>query len=352
MIAGKTLNELAEMISKQKTAKKDFIADTRRATFGVSQTRLELGLEGIGFFEPTQLFHDQVGTKLGIPAKYYDRMLSQAPDLLATNVNRWFDQQPEKRLIRTIGNQARAFLSDRYRPMDYDEMLEAVVPALAEIPEVEIRSCEITEKRLYIHAISKAIEVPVSPKPGDRLRAGVLIRNSEVGCGALSITPMVEFLICTNGAVISEGSFRKNHLGRVQGDGGEDVYESFKDDTRIASDKALWLQVRDVVSASMNEALLMKVRDKSQEQKSVRIVDPIKTVNFTSKRFGLSEKENGQVMRHLIEGADLSIFGLNAAITRTAQDSDSYDRAVDLEVLGGDLIEAPRSTWESLALAN
>ena len=36
----------------------------------------------------------------------------------------------ERRLVRTLDSNARAFLSDRYRPLDHDEILERVLPAL------------------------------------------------------------------------------------------------------------------------------------------------------------------------------------------------------------------------------
>lgn len=59
--------------------------------------------------------HGQIAQRLDIPAKYYNRMRSEAPALLAANVNNWFQEQPERRMIRTLDGKARAFLSDRYR---------------------------------------------------------------------------------------------------------------------------------------------------------------------------------------------------------------------------------------------
>ena len=55
-----------------------------------------------------QIAHRQIGTHLKIPAAYYDRMQAQNPDLLAQNVNTWFEQEPSRRLVRTLGGTARA----------------------------------------------------------------------------------------------------------------------------------------------------------------------------------------------------------------------------------------------------
>jgi hypothetical protein len=42
---------------------------------------------------------------------------------------------------------------------------------------------------------------------------------------------------------------------------------------------------------------------------------------------------------------DLSLFGLINAVTRTASDVESYDRSVELQRIGGKIIELPKSVW-------
>ena len=49
--------------------------------------------------------HRQIGTRLGIPAKYYGKMLTEHPDLLVTNVNAWFEREPTERM-NSIRNRA------------------------------------------------------------------------------------------------------------------------------------------------------------------------------------------------------------------------------------------------------
>ena len=55
------------------------------------------------------------------------------------------------------------------------------------------------------------------------------------------------------------------------------------------------------------------------------------------------------MLNHLIQGGDLSKFGLSNAVTRFSQDVESYDRASQLEQLGGEVIALPRSEWELIA---
>jgi len=75
-------------------------------------------------------------------------MCEKHPDVLASTVNALFQREPDQRMIRTLDGRVRAFLSDRYRPLDNDELAEVVFPTLANL-DVEILSCEITERRLY-----------------------------------------------------------------------------------------------------------------------------------------------------------------------------------------------------------
>ncbi len=56
-------------------------------------------------------------------------------------------------------------------------------------------------------------------------------------------------------------------------------------------------------------------------------------------------------MRHLIEGGDLSAYGLVNAVTHYSQDVEDYDRATEFEALGGRLIELTAGEWKSVVEA-
>ena len=57
------------------------------------------------------------------------------------------------------------------------------------------------------------------------------------------------------------------------------------------------------------------------------------------------------MLRHLILEGDLSADGLDNAITHFSQDVDDYDRATELEALGGKLIELAPGDWKEVAHA-
>ena len=65
---------------------------------------------------------------------------------------------------------------------------------------------------------------------------------------------------------------------------------------------------------------------------------PQDVVEVTASAFGLNKDEQDAMMRHLFEGGDLSLWGVVNAVTRTAADVSSYDRAVELERIGGQIL--------------
>lgn len=72
--------------------------------------------------------------------------------------------------------------------------------------------------------------------------------------------------------------------------------------------------------------------------------NPVKAVEMVSQKFGFSSTESGGVLQHLIQGGDLSAYGLLNAITRTSQDVQDYDRATELERDGSRVLDFLRES--------
>ena len=348
MKAGRSLSEIAAELDRQQNTKRDFIADTRELEVQVADFRYDLKVNGHGSFALTEHTHGQIAQRLGIPKPYYDRLKNEAPVLLQENVHHWFRDQPDRRLVRTLDGNARAFLSDRYRPLDNYDLANAVLPVLGE-EQVKFESVEVTQSRFYIKALFPRIEREV--KRGDVVQSGIVISNSEIGLGALKVEPLVFRLVCLNGLIAADYSQRKAHLGRAA-DEGEAAFEVYRDVTLQADDKAFWLKVQDTVRAALNSVQFEKIVESLQRSTSRELeVSPVKAVEVLGKRFQLTQGEQDGVLAHLIRGADLSQYGLVNAVTRTSQDVGDYDRATELERLGGKVLELPQSEWNIIAHA-
>ena len=116
MKSGISLVDMAKEIQRQADLKADYMLDTRSLRLEPFDSKLYLNAydqSGVPALEPLEvnsIAHRQIGTHLKIPAAYYDKMLEEYPQLLAQNVNAWFQREPSVRMIRTIEGTARAFL--------------------------------------------------------------------------------------------------------------------------------------------------------------------------------------------------------------------------------------------------
>ena len=257
MKSGRSIQDVSREILRQQEAKADYLVATDRLymdTYGDSPVIRVLDREGIDQIEPLEIqqtAHQQIGTYLDIPSKYYDRMLQRDPALLSYNVNRWFQKEPEQKLLRTMDGKARAFLSNRYRRIDNLDIARVVLPIIGEMEGARFESCEITDDRMYLKVVNPRLQAEVVP--GDIVQAGIMISNSETGLGAVNIQPLIYRLVCSNGMVVNEAGTRRAHIGRVNT---TDVnFALYSQQTLDAEDRAFVLKIQDTVRAAVDEEI-------------------------------------------------------------------------------------------------
>lgn len=346
MKTGLTVQELAGKVYAEAQRVKDYVATTTMLEMDDSQN---IHVQGKGFFKPTDLAHRQMAERLSIPFKYYQKMQTEQPDLLATNVNTWFKKNPEKRLVRTMDGDTpymRAFLSDRYRPYDNFLVMEGALPVLMQHQDLQVISSEVTENRLYIQAVNQRLQAEV--KKGDIIQAGIVLSNSEVGLGSIRVETLLYRLVCLNGAIRPE-SIRKNHTGKRLGTD-EEVAMLYASDTIIADNQAFKLRVRDMMNFAFHSDKFLEavelMKEATQREIKGTVQDVIETVSTT---YGFNTIEQDSILKNFIAGADLTQYGLGNAVTAVAnQDDLPYDRIIELERAGGDIFEMNSKAWASI----
>lgn len=347
MKQGKTLTELAQELQRQSEAKKDIVADARQIT--LSDTAEALSVGAMEFNTITENTHTQIGTHLEIPKKYYEKMRENQPALLAENVNTWLRNSDRRRMIRTLDGKARAFLSDKYRRVDNDIIANMALETLLNLPQVtmdSIASCEVTDKRLYLKIVFSHIQGEI--KKGDIVESGITITNSEIGQGGFAVSPFVHRLICLNGMTVNDAKMNKRHVGSRLQSGVID----YQNDTITADNRALMLEFRDTLLASANQDTFNKYVDIMRAAaESEKIEKPVEAVEVLSKSFGFNEFEKNSVLENLIMDQDYSKWGALNAVTKIANNHSDYDRASELEQIGGRILTLDRSQWHTIASA-
>ena len=319
MKIGKTsISELVAQLKAEKEISRDFIVPTEKLhiTAEKNPTLTMYNRGAYEVFDINENAHRQIASRLNIPYKYYERMRSDYPELLAENVNGWFEKEPEQRMLRTMGGTARAFLSNKYRRIDNLELMQAVYPVLQDMDGVQVMSCEVS--------------------------------NSEVGYGAVSVQPLVYRLVCTNGMVAKENTHKRYHTGKRVDI--EDDYELFSDNTKILDDMAYFAKVQEIVRMAVNETQFNQQVIAMQKAMGV-VVNPMiitPVVEELGKVHMLTKNEQEMVVQNFLLGdnydgghiAHFNQFGVVNAITKTANQVESYERAVELEKIGGTVLFA------------
>ena len=336
----KSIENLACELFRQRDARKDLIADTSclRVSSIKGHSVISVNTDNdVLSYAVSDIAHRQLADYLSIPYRYYERMRVEQPELLDNNINCWLNANPQKRMLRTLDGKLRAFLSDRYRRLDNLELLHHILPVIAEMKGCEIISQDITDTHLYLKVISKTVKAEIST--GDVVQAGFVISNSEIGLGALKIEPLVYRLVCKNGMINKDYSHKKYHTGKQVADT-DNAYELYSDATLAADDKAYFMKVQDIVAAAVDEAKFNLTVEKMRKAKDIDTgEDHLKTVEVLCDRYVLNKQEYANILMHFMQNKDFSLFGLTNAVTRSSQDCKDYNRATELERIGGTLLD-------------
>jgi len=349
---GKSLNEMIRELDARHKNREDYIADPKAMSFAVDpetkETRLGLivnvdGEERQIVSSLKDLAHSQLLERLDIPASFDRKVLQLHPELHQVNVNYLLQNHAKNPLmVRTLNGASDAILSNAYKRMDNWPVAEKVIPVLHEAG-VKVESCEVTDHKMYIKVVSERLQGDV--KVGDPVQMGIIVSNSEVGLGFLNVQTLLYRLICDNGMITGKdfgSGIRYAHRGSRQPLG-----IVYSEDTMQAHGHAIGLQVRDTIKQILAPENFEKHLVALRETTERRVTgDPTKAVEMLGKTVGFTQDEGTSIMRHLIEGGDLSQYGLAQAVTRFAQDEIvTYDRSTELERIGGRIIElTPRQT--------
>lgn len=351
----KTLSELVAELERQKTSRYDVVVPTTQLSVGV-----DVGTNTIFMDVPqvqdhlpnkkheiTRYAHEQLATKCNIPQRYYDYMRDQGKlDLLTDNVNTWLPDR-EKRLIRVMDDKVRAVLSDRYRIIDnYDVLFEALQEfkkIQASGINVNIKETSLTDRHLYIKVTSPDLTGEVMHYQGktEPVEAGIIISNSEVGCGAFRVEPFINVLVCQNG-LIGEHKLAKVHLGKERGIGMID----WSDKTLEYQDMTLWSEIKDLITTTFNPSIFKEWLDKINKVASVEIQKPILAVDNIIKKYAIPQSIKDDLVHQFMKETPTA-WGLSMAVTRVAQDQSSYEKQIDLERIGTKILESYTTVQEA-----
>lgn len=359
MKAGKSIQELAQALHHARESARDFVVPASQMKAipdeGGEGINIEFAVKG----ERNEVIlnpwsHGQLATYAEVPKAYYDRIVRENAQLAADSVNHGIARaNGDKRMLRTLDGTMRALLSPKFRRLDSADLVDAVLPGMME-SGMEMVSSDITERRLYLRAVTSRLQADVAV--GDTVQAGIMISNSDVGAGSLRVEPFLLRLVCNNG-MVREHAFKKAHIGRSLAVG-EDSIELLSESTVRLGEAAFWAEVKDVVTGCLRpelfEAEIEKLRQAAKQK--ITNFDLQEVVELTCRTLGLAtttETTKTSIVELLAsgnQGAGLTRYGLANSFTAAASlDGLNFDQAVELERAGSAVIDLPASSWKIVA---
>lgn len=334
-----TFTEFAQEIDRREQAKKDLIVPSKKMEMTIDGDLL-ISTEKFGI---NDVAHGQFAEKLGIPKRYYD-VMPAIPGLRETNVNAWMHNSDKNYMVRTLDGNARALLSDRYKPMDNYTILQSFLPVLNEVDQFQVQSENLSDTKMYLQIIFPRMEAEITP--GDVVKWGITLTNSEVGRGAVDVSTLVYRLICSNG-MVGSSVLRKNHVGSRIGLVESD-YDLYKDDTIQADMHAFQLKLRDILKDATSEISFQKQIEKFKVAAGDIITKPETVVKNVTKHFNMNESLSELILGNMVQDGNLNRWSLANGITALAHDMDA-DKAYEVERIGNQVIELNPSEWEIMS---
>lgn len=331
------LQSLIEELEKQKEQKWDKTVVNRNIRMTDEKSELIIGEnESYGL---TASCHNQLADKLDIPAKYYQRMLELDRKLLADNVNSWLIQQNDNSFfIRGMGDKIRAVLSPSYRVIDHYNILMCSLTEL-QSHETDIEDCHLSETGMFVKIRSNQMKDFVRHK-GDEIIGGILVSNSETGHGAVNIKPRIFRVQCTNGMVLEKLASRQVHLGN----GNNEHYT----DTELLDDQ-VYLSIRQSIRETFNQfgRIVIMLRESTE----ITISNPSQIINNVVREYRMTEEQKEQILMSFGMEKDKTKYGIANAVTNAAQSQSNFERVIEMERIGGRIIEMDNQKFKQLEYA-
>lgn len=278
----------------------------------------------------------QVSEKAEVPFRYINSLLERGDwgaDLVAHNLKEIFHRGNGNRyLLRSVGEQTRGFLSDRYRRLDSRPLLDSFVSACQEIGAVPVQGFAL-ETKVRLRAI---LPVVFEPIPNEVMVFGIEWGNSDFGAGGHSLQMFQMRLACTNGMTLDD-VLRQIHLGGRLSDNIEYSQKTYELDTQ-ANVSAL----RDVVRSSLNPTRVkgyLKAIQTAAEQE----ISPKQAIQILKKNLNKAEAESAIEAYNSPDVVNLppgnSMYRLSNAVSWIAQAKDiEPERSLELNKIAGNLI--------------
>ena len=335
--------KVKELIAQDSQGKRDFLTPVNNLHAledGTITFRDTTMVQGEGTkdipFDTTNWAENQILTRLGMPAAYFQKAKQADPELYVRHFNYWAPRAEGVTRLRTkiTGSPVgliRGSVSEKYAPMDNEQAINEILAQILQgrDDDYEVNLFHLDDHRMHLRLtyldLTKSIGTLPDGTP-DYLRIGEDVTNSEVGAGSFGLNEMIWRLICSNGLVRWENSgnsFMQRHIH----------LRPVEFQARVAEAMVNHLNT--------GQEFLQQVVATQLQQ----VQNPFAVISKLSKQGGFSRGFT-DTAKEVFEG-DSTALGVINAFTRAARDL-SNERRIEAERFAGKLVDFKPHQWERL----
>ena len=291
-------------------------------------------------FIPTEHAIEQFAIRAGVPSSSVMRELRKQEDYdaqdaddmtyLANNALRRLNQDKEYRLRTYTDGTCRAFVTDKYAPVDNRWYLETLQEFM---PEGRLSHWKGDEDTIYGNILLPDTILDYGTDDDSDYGGMISIGNCEIGKRRISQTPSLFRSICLNGCIwgqVSGKQIRRRHIGTID-------LEALKVEIGENIEHQLPL-----LPNGITKFLAMREFENGDVSMKNIIAAVCKDERFT-------KREASTVLEQFAtyENHERNLFGVVNAITRAGQEFDSATW-VKFDEVGGSLIDTDASRWSAI----
>lgn len=385
-----SLQDVVTELQRQIEARVDFVADTRDMRIAVGEKgdlRLApsngnladfLPKDGVSILDQAlNQFGQKAPVSGGIPVKFLRHAAKEHPVRTADFLTGIMHDSPDRRLVRLLDGQCRAFLSDSYKVIDNYDVAKVALETCQRVGG-RVLEASITDGGMRLKMISPEIwdviervrtelpsqvwyagglgsqeylsKVSANTRGDLPMRGGAetvwpiaTVGNSETGHGRFFLRAGILQAICFNLATV-EDTFSHVHLGSQMEVG------LFTRSTMEKEADLIYCQFRDAFTVMFTQdsfkALVARVKDSANTE----IQSPSKAIELTVKASDvLSDEDVSTLVDYFTQEPGNSLYSLGQAVARFAQDLDA-DKAGDVEELAGEILTGKHTSKLQSAL--
>ena len=291
-------------------------------------------------FNPTDHALSQFSIRTNVPSSTVIQKLrsqsgSDSQDVdcmvdLANNSLRRVDQDKQFRLRTYTDGTCRAFVTDKYAPIDNRWFLETVKEFL---PDGRVSHWRGDEDTIFANVLLPDTIMDYGQEDDSDYGGMISIGNCEIGKRRVSLMSSIFRAICMNGCIwgqVKGKEIKQRHIGTI------DL-------------NALKLQMAENIEYQLPilpDGIRKFIELQTKTTNDVRMKNVIAAISMDSK---LLRKEATEVFSQWAENEnqDRNLFGVVNAITRAGQvfDNQTWTK---FDALGGDLVEMSENRWSSI----